>query len=71
MGHRRDTGGTPRATGPRKGIIWSSRASAGGGKPTGHRGPPAPGKESFGPAAPQPQESFPSPAHAASPRPHA
>eukprot|EP00959_Pyramimonas_sp_CCMP1952_P303945 6360897-Pyramimonas_sp.AAC.1 len=30
-GHRRDTGRTPRATGPRTGNIWSGRASATGG----------------------------------------
>ena len=45
------------------------------GTPAGHRRDTArhrpPGRETFGPAAPQPQETFLSPAHAASPRPHA
>ena len=60
-GHRRDTGGTPRAFAPRTGNIWSGRASATrdtSGTPAGHRGALAAGGDAFGPAAPQPQETF-------------
>merc|ERR1712228_1124470 len=60
-GHQRDTGGTPRGTGRRGKVISSGRASATrdtSGTPAGHRAAPAAGAGSFGPAAPQPQETF-------------